>query len=50
VLREAAEIKGEVAVTGMLTYLEVRNMELARTQVEGPLSAEDEKTLDELGI
>ena len=50
VLREAAEIKGEVAVMGMLTYLEVRNMDLARAQVEGPLSAEDEKTLDELGI
>jgi MraZ protein len=26
-LREAAEIKGEVAVMGFLTYLEVRNME-----------------------
>jgi MraZ protein len=50
VLRAAAEIKGEVAVMGMLTYLEVRNMDLARAQVEGPLSAEDEKTLDELGI
>src|SRR5436309_519956 len=49
-LRESAEVKGEVAVMGMLTYLEVRNMDLARAQVEGPLSAEDEKTLDELGI
>ena len=50
IAREHAGLKGEVAVMGMLTYLEVRNMDLARAQVEGPLSAEDEKTLDELGI
>lgn len=49
-LRESAEIKGEVAVMGYLTYLEVHNMEALRNEVQTPFSAEDEKTLDELGI
>jgi len=50
-LREAAELKGEVAVLGNLTYLEVRNMEQFRKEMaENPFTAEDEKTLDELGI
>jgi MraZ protein len=50
-LREAAQIKGEVAVLGNLTYLEVRNMEAFRKELEeNPFTAEDEKTLDELGI
>lgn len=50
-LREAAQIKGEVAVLGNLTYLEVRNMEAFRQELEdNPFTAEDEKTLDELGI
>ena len=49
-LRESAEIKGEVAVMGYLTYLEVHNMETLRNEVQTPFSAEDEKTLDELGI
>jgi MraZ protein len=31
-LRESAQIKGEVAVTGMLTYLEVRNLEAYRRE------------------
>ena len=47
---EAAGIKGEVAVMGMLTYLEVRNMDSIRTEVQAPFTTEDEKTLDELGI
>jgi MraZ protein len=50
ILREAAGIKGEVAVMGMLTYLEVHNMDSIRTEVEAPFTAEDEKTLDEAGI
>jgi MraZ protein len=50
ILREAAGIKGEVAVMGMLTYLEVRNMDSIRTEVQAPFTTEDEKTLDELGI
>jgi len=50
ILREAAEIKGEVAVMGMLTHLVVRNMEAIRAEVQAPFTEEDEKTLDELGI
>jgi MraZ protein len=50
-LRDAAQIKGEVAVLGNLTYLEVRNLELFRKQIEEEtFTPEDEKTLDELGI
>jgi MraZ protein len=50
-LREGAEIKGEVAVTGNLTYLEVRNLELYRKEIEEqPFSPEDENTLNDLGI
>src|SRR5438128_3797063 len=41
-LRESAEIKGEVAVTGNLTYLEVRNLELYRKEIaEQPFTPED---------
>ena len=50
-LRESAGIKGEVAVVGNLTYLEVQNIEAYRKDIEeNPFTAEDEKTLDELGI
>ena|SRR5207244_8226405 len=50
-LRESAEIKGEVAVTGNLTYLEVRNLELYRKEIaEQPFTPEDENTLNDLGI
>lgn len=49
-LREAAELKGEVAVMGYLNYLEVRNMDAIKAEVQEPFTAEDEKTLDELGI
>jgi MraZ protein len=50
-LRASAEIKGEVAVTGNLTYLEVRNLELYRKEIEEqPFSPEDENTLNDLGI
>lgn len=50
-LREDAEIKGEVAVSGYLNYLEVRNLEAYRKKIkEEKLTPEDEKTLDELGI
>ena len=50
-LRENAEIKGEVAVLGNLTYLEVRNMEAFRQEIKTEsFTSEDEKTLDELGI
>ena len=50
-LREAADIRGEVAVTGNLNRLLVRNLEAYRKEIaEQPFTAEDEKTLDELGI
>ena len=50
-LRESAEIKGEVAVVGNLTFLEVQSIEQYRKEIEeNPFTAEDEKTLNELGI
>ena len=50
-LRDSAQINVEFAVLGNLTYLEVRNMEQFRKEMEeNPFTAEDEKTLDELGI
>jgi MraZ protein len=50
-LRANATIKGEVAVLGNLTYLEVRNMEALQQEIETEsFTTEDEKTLDELGI
>ena len=49
-LREAADIKGEVAVVGNLTYLEVRNLDAYKKQIEEPFTEEDLNTLDQLGI
>jgi MraZ protein len=49
-LRDAAELKGDVAVMGYLNHLEVRNNEAVRKEVEEPFTADDEKNLDELGI
>ena len=50
-LRQSADIKGEVAVMGNLTYLEVRNVEALQTQmVEEQFTTEDEETLNKLGI
>jgi MraZ protein len=50
-LRDSAEIKGEVAVVGNLTYLEVQSIERYRKDIEEhPFTSDDEKTLDELGI
>jgi transcriptional regulator MraZ len=50
-LRGNAMIKGEVAVLGNLTYLEVRNMQALQTEIETEqFTTDDEKTLDELGI
>ena len=50
ILREAAQIRGEVAVLGNLTYLEVRNMEALDKEIKEPFTDDDLKTLDELGI
>jgi MraZ protein len=50
-LRESAQIRGEVAVLGMLNHLEVRNAEAFRKEIdEQAFTDEDTKTLDELGI
>jgi len=50
-VRDSAEIRGDVAVLGQLSYLEVRNMEGFRKEIEdNAFTAEDEKTLDDLGI
>ena len=50
-LRDSAEIKGDVAVTGNLTYLEVRNLQLYRKEIEEQaFTPEDEQTLNDLGI
>ena len=51
VLREAADIKGNVAVLGNLVYLEVWNNERFLEEIRNnPISTEDERILDELGI
>jgi MraZ protein len=51
VLRESAEMKGEVDVQGQLTYLEVWNHARFLEQLNrNPMTAEDEKALDDLGI
>jgi MraZ protein len=50
-LRDAAQLKGDVAVVGFQTYLEIRNLEQYRREIEeDKFTPEDEKTLDELGI
>src|SRR6202453_2051811 len=44
-LRDSAQIKGEVAVLGNLTYLVVRNLEAYRKEIEEQeFTPEDEKT------
>jgi MraZ protein len=50
ILREAAQIRGEVAVLGNLTYLEVRNLEALDKEIQEPFTDEDIKILDDLGI
>ena len=51
ILRESAQLRGEVAVLGNLTYLEVRNLEAFRKEIdEQAFTDDDTKTLDELGI
>jgi MraZ protein len=49
-LRESAQLKGEVAVMGYLSRLEVRSMEQVKREVEEPFTPDDEKSLDDLGI
>jgi len=50
ILRESAQLRGEVAVLGNLTYLEVRNMEALDKDIKEPFTDDDTKTLDNLGI
>lgn len=50
ILRESADLKGEVAVVGQLTYLEVQNADALRKEVEEPFTTEDEEILGGLGI
>ncbi len=51
VLREAAQMKGEVDVLGNLNYLQVWNHARFLDQLNSnPITADDEKILDELGI
>ena len=50
ILRESAQLRGEVAVLGNLTYLEVRNMEALDKEIQEPFTDDETKTLDDLGI
>jgi MraZ protein len=50
ILRESAQLKGDVAVMGYLNRLEVQSMEAVRKEAEEAFTADDEKNLDELGI
>jgi MraZ protein len=50
-LREAANLQGEVAVVGRLRFLLVRNNEAYKKHVEeNPVTDEDNRNLSELGI
>jgi MraZ protein len=51
VLRDAAQMKGDVDVLGNLEYLDVWNhVRFLETMTKNPITDEDEKTLDALGI
>ena len=50
VLRESADLKGEVSVAGRLNYLEVQNAAALRDEVQQPLTDEEKQTLASLGI
>src|SRR5579863_10614787 len=51
VLRESAEMKGEVDVSGHLTFLEIWNHTRFLEQMNrNPITAEDEKVLNDLDI
>jgi transcriptional regulator MraZ len=49
-LRDSADLKGDVAVMGFLNKLAVQRMEAVSKEVEEPYTADDEKILDGLGI
>jgi MraZ protein len=50
-LRDSAAMRGEVDLLGCLTYLDVWNHQRFLEEIrKNPLTAEDEKALDELGV
>ncbi len=49
IIRESADLRGEVAVGGRLTHLEVANAEALRKEVQEPFTTEDEEILGGLG-
>ena len=53
-LRESAQLKGDVAVMGYLNHLEVRGLEAVKAEVEQGFTADDEKgferPMNDLGI
>jgi MraZ protein len=50
-IRDAAQLKTEVAVVGFQTYLEVRNLEKYRKEIEEQtFNEQDLETLNDLGI
>jgi len=51
ILRESAQMRGDVDVLGTLNYLEIWNHTRFLDNLKAsPITEEDEKTLDELGI
>ncbi|HEX2711687.1 MAG TPA: hypothetical protein VHM88_05615 [Candidatus Acidoferrales bacterium] len=51
ILREAAQMKGEVDVLGHLNYLEIWNhARFLENLSKNPITADDLKTLDDLGV
>ncbi|MFQ5694413.1 MAG: division/cell wall cluster transcriptional repressor MraZ [Terriglobia bacterium] len=51
ILRDSAAMRGEVTVLGSLTYLDVWNRQrFVEDLRKNPLSADDEKILDDLGV
>lgn len=50
VLRASAELMGDVSVQGNLSYIEVRNRALSEALANEEFTAEDAKTLEEMGI
>ena len=50
ILRDSANLKGEVAVMGNLKHLVVRNAEELRKSITEPFTEEDETILSGLGI
>lgn len=51
ILREAAQIKGEVALQGQLTYVDIWNhARFVENMNANPITEQDRQILDELGI